>query len=74
MPRHNSQAYDKLYYSEHKEIMAKQLQQNFLNVVKHRIFECCCGSIIKYNSKSNHFHSKKHLKYIETQDITQSSV
>jgi hypothetical protein len=64
MTRHNTQQYDKLYYEQNKQNIAIQLKQHYQNIVKHKTFNCQCGSIIKYNSKSNHFKSKKHNSYI----------
>ena len=58
------------HYQANKEKLVKK-QQNYRNNNKEKIkklntklYECECGSIVQYNSKSRHIKSKKHQDYI----------
>ena len=50
--------YKKKYYEKHKEKISENAKIKMT---------CCCGSVVRKDDKSKHVKTKKHLKYIESQ-------
>ena len=53
--------YSKQYHEKHKEKISEKRKIKIT---------CCCGSIVRKSDKIKHEKSKKHIKYIDTLNIT----
>ena len=58
--REERKAFSKQYYETNK---------NAMNAKKAQPFNCVCGSIVRVSDKAKHLNTKKHLKFIEEQNI-----